>query len=331
MTAPLAPRAALSIPPSWLQASAVAALWAGAAALGGLGTSIDARGAAAAAGLALVAAGLPDRVPTNLLLGVTPALLLAGATVGVMATGPAIAGTAAVVVTVVGLVAVAAGASRYGRAGALAVLPATALAARAAPGLDGATGWLPLVAAAAAAVVGLRRARLDATCSSVTVLLVSGGIAALARPPLVGVGLLLVVAGVLMLAVPRPWMVLAASPGAAMAVDVALTIPLSTADRGVLVALAILAGLAGVVLAADGGQMLPSTVDDIDPGWWITFAALVWLVAAPNTWGWIPLARPDAYVEAITRAMAGGLLAVAIAGLVRVSDGRPGRPTRRPQ
>lgn len=311
------------LPAIWVQATVVAAVWIAVAAAGGLGDNLSPTGAVVAAGLAVTAANVAFDIPRQLRPGIGLALLIAGMSAGVLATGPSLGGDVATAVYVGSTLLALVAATAPRQPAALALAPSLALAMRAAPGVNTVFGLAVAAVAIAVAVVlvvtsGEERPHRDAPWGAAVVAV---GIAALPFPLLDSSATLLLAAGLLVVAVHHPLAMITVLPGVAVATELLLVrgIPAREQWAGGLgaVAVTIAAYAAARELAARG---LPRSWRDVPPGLAPGAAVAVWLLLAPQTWGWASRTVPtvlllDGYVAGATRAAAGGLLAVAIAGI----------------
>lgn len=326
------------LPAVWLQAAAVTAVWVAIAATGGLGDNLSPSGAAAAAGLGLIAANLGFEVPRSLRPGVGIALLAAGMSVGVLATGPTLGGEVATAVYVGATLLALVAATAPRQPAALALAPALALALRAAPGVNTVFGLAVAAVAVAVAVVlvvssGEERPHRDAPWGAA---IVAVGLAALPFPLLDSAATLLLAAGLVVVAIHHPLAMITVLPGVAVGTELLLVDGVAAREQGAgalgAVAVTIAAYAAARELSTRG---VPRSWSEIGPG--VTPAAVVaaWLLLAPQTWGWASRTVPtvvllDGYVAGATRATAAALLAVAVTGLWRQLGpaGRAAEPTR---
>lgn len=313
------------LPAVWMQAAAVAAVWIGVAAVGGIGDNLSPAGAVVAAGLAITAANLGFEIPRALRPGVGLALLVAGMSTGALATGPSLGGDVATAVYVGSSLLALVAATAPRQPAALALAPALALAIRAAPGVNTVFGLAVAAVGISVAVVLVvtsaeERPHRDAPWGAAVVAV---GLAALPFPLLDSSATLLLAAGLLVVAIHHPLAMLAAIPGVAVATELLLVegIPAREQWAGGLgaVAVTIAAYAAARELAARG---LPRSWREVAPGVLPGVVAALWLLLAPQTWGWASRTVPtvvllDGYVAGATRAAAGALLAVAVVGLWR--------------
>lgn len=326
-TAPETARAFVARPPvarPWVQATAVAVGWAAVASVGGFGANLTPEGAAAAAGLALVAANIGFDLPPGLRPFVAPALVVAGACTGVIVSGPALGGGPAIVAYVSGALLALAAATAPRQAAVLALVPALALTVRGAPGVNTILGVGMAAVAFAIAVVlvvtsGEQRPHRDAPWGAAPVAV---GIALLPFPLLDSPARLVLAAAVVAVAANHPAALVALGPGVAVGTELLLVrgVPAREVGTGILAALAL--GVAALAAAREiEVHGLPTSPRHVPEGTWPAAAAGLWLVLAPQTWGWTSRTIPtvlvlDGYVAGTTRAVAAGLLAVAVAGVV---------------
>lgn len=294
--------------PVTAQCSLVALLWVVVTAAGGLGTDISALGAAAAAALALLAGTAGLQVPRSFVPAVAPALLLGGVTTAVMATGPAFRGAAAIAVYV-GAALVALGtATRSMAPAAIGLAPALALAARAAPGVTPTLGLAVVVIGVVLAVMLLVGPAVDPQAGSgFGVVVVAVGVGLLPFTGLGPTGLLAVAAGVLVVALDWPVLLLTVAPATALGVDLAVS---GAIDGGQRAALGLAAAAFGLTTIA--ATRRSRSMPDVGLAEGAVAVVAAALVAAPEAWSWAGAIELHAYTTGVARALSGGMLAVVV-------------------